>query len=304
MDVMVFIGSSRKSFDQYYQGVSPQLLARVRQNWSALGLDLDAIWQTSVQTQPGFRYLDHVPSFADSRPVDLLLLFDQGAAWVDVIRQVCTMLLDAGSAERMTEAQLRGLVAVMARIREELAAVRVLALDAIAMPAMQISRSISEDVDLALLIQIRRKHAQRFVDCRSPEDAAAFWRNHVAGGQAFRTVAQALYRFGLDFSEDSDYARWRKEVLVFLGSVVHTSYVAPTGPSGPGGLLNPVAQECLYFTTVRIQEMCAYALVLGRDLRSDVAGLDPGPGLPDLRKRFALTGGDIIVDQMRWLTCT
>ena len=102
------------------------------------------------------------------------------------------------------------------------------------MPAMQISRAISEDVDLALAIMVRRRLAQAFVECRTPEDAAEFWRNHVAGGRAFRLVAQALYRFGLDYSEDSDYVRWRKEVLVFLGSAVHTSFVGAA--SGEGGV--------------------------------------------------------------------
>ena len=300
---MIYVGSVHTGPDQYYRGVSPQLLARVRQNWSALGLDLDAIWHSSVRSQPGFGDLRSVPSLADSRPVDLLLLFDQGCAWVDVVRHMGHMLLDRREEGRLTEAQLRGLVAVTTRLREELAAVRMLAIEGLATPAMQISRSISEDVDLALLIQIRRKVAQKFVDCGSPEAASAFWRTHVAGGRAFRTVSQALYRFGLDFSDDSDYARWRKEVLVFLGSVVHTSFVGSPTAGDRGGPLSPMAQECLYFTTVRLQELCAYSLVLGQDLRADIASLETGPGLPELRCRFILTGGDIIVDQMRWLTC-
>jgi hypothetical protein len=173
----------------------------------------------------------------------------------------------------------------------------------LALPAMQITRSISEDIDLALVLLIRRKHAQSFVECRSPEDAAEFWRRHIAGGRAFRLVAQALYRFGLDHSNDSDYARWRKEVLVFLGSVVHTSFVHAGDdlPECARGL-NSAAQECLYFATIRVQEMCAYSIVLGASLREDMASLTPAPGLEAERLRFAQLGGDIIVDQMRWLT--
>ncbi len=120
----------------------------------------------------------------------------------------------------------------MTRLRDELAAVRTLAIAGLAMPAMQISRSISEDVDLALALLVRRKLAQAFVECRSPEDAAEFWRRHVAGGRAFRLVAQALYRVGLDYSEDSEYVRWRKEVLVFLGSAVHSSFVGTAAAEG------------------------------------------------------------------------
>ena len=172
------------------------------------------------------------------------------------------------------------------------------------MPAMQISRAISEDVDLALAIMVRRRLAQAFVECRTPEDAAEFWRNHVAGGRAFRLVAQALYRFGLDYSEDSDYVRWRKEVLVFLGSAVHTSFVGAASGEGAVavGPLNSAAQECLYFATMRVQEMCAYALVIGGDFKSDLAGLTPGEPLSDSRLRFVRDGGEIIIDQMRWLT--
>ena len=31
------------------------------------------------------------------------------------------------------------------------------------------------------------------------------------------------------YSEDSSYARWRKEVQVLLGAAVHTSYLGSTG---------------------------------------------------------------------------
>jgi hypothetical protein len=295
--------SARKSLDRHYLGVSPQLLARVRQSWSALSLDLDAIWRDSVLALPGFCDLDDLPLFADSRPIDLLLLFDQGFCWFDTLRRVCLMLQQRASEGRLSAAQLQGLGSVCTRLRDELAAVRMLTVAGLALPAMQITRSISEDIDLALVLLIRRKHAQSFVECRSPEDAAEFWRRHIAGGRAFRLVAQALYRFGLDHSNDSDYARWRKEVLVFLGSVVHTSFVHAGDdlPECARGL-NSAAQECLYFATIRVQEMCAYSIVLGASLREDMASLTPAPGLEAERLRFAQLGGDIIVDQMRWLT--
>ena len=263
---------------------------------------MDAFWHAAVRMQPGFRSLVGGLPTAGSRPIDLLLLFDQACIWVDTLRRVCCMLAERPEAGRMTKEQVNGLIAVTARLVEEIAAVRSLTMDGLAMPAIQISRSISEDVDLALVMLVRRKIAERFVDCDTPEEAAAFWRNHVAGGRAFRTVSQALYRYGLDFSEDSDYARWRKEVLVFLGSVVHTSALRPQASPGAEGPFNAAAQECLYFSTTRLQELCAYSQVLGGDLRADIETLDPGTGLPEMRKRLILNGADIIVDQMRWLT--
>ncbi|MEM6422253.1 MAG: hypothetical protein AAF698_06660, partial [Pseudomonadota bacterium] len=150
----------------------------------------------------------------------------------------------------------------------------------------------------------RRRHAQSFVDARSPEEAAAFWRRHVAGGRAFRLVAQALYRFGLDHGDDSDYARWRKEVLVFLGTAVHGSFTSVAGGAAdsPPGRLNSASQECLYFATTRLQEFCAYTLVLGADLRADLAAFDPASPIEAERRALLTRGGDIIIDQMRWLT--
>lgn len=292
--------ASRNGLDWHYIGVSPQLLARVRMIWSALGLDLDAFWREGVQRMPGFREIEHPVDFNDSRPVDLLLLFDQGCIWIDNLRRVCRMLPEHCPEARMTRAQVVGLIAIADRLREELAAARVLALSGLAMPAMQISRSISEDVDLGLALLVRRKIAQAFVECRGPEDAAEFWRRHVSGGRSFRLVTEALYQFGLDYSEDSDYVRWRKEVLVFLGSAVHTSFV-PRNPEGPVGL-NATAQECLNFATIRLQEMCAYSMVLGRDLIRDLGAVKPADEMAARRLRFARDGGEIIIDQMRWLT--
>ncbi|TVQ53457.1 MAG: hypothetical protein EA355_13360 [Rhodobacteraceae bacterium] len=289
-------------FDRHYVGVSPQLLARVRQNWSALGLDLDVAWRDSIATLPGFAGPEGLRRGPDSWPVDLLMLFDQGCCWANALRVGALALRDAPQEGRLTPEQLEGLVAVSSRLREAAAAVRALALAGLARPGMQIARSVSEDVELALALLVRRKLARAFVACRTPEDAADFWRRHVAGGRAFRLVAQALYRFGLDYTEDSEYVRWRREVLVFLGSAVHTSFIG-VGQSGDGcGPLGPAAQECLYFATVRLQELCAYALVLGDDLRADLEALAAPQGPAATHVALLVRGGGVVIDQMRWLT--
>ena len=200
--------------------------------------------------------------------------------------------------------QLRSFVAILARLREEIAAVRVLALAGLATPAMQIIRSISEDVDMALVMLLRPKVARQFAECRSPQEAGDFWKRHIAGGRAFRAVAEQLYRVGLDYSDDSSYARWRKEVQVLLGAAVHTSYLGIGSPAREGtGALTPAAQECLHFATVRLQEMCVYSLMLGQALRQDLAA---GAARADAAELplvgVAVDGSEIILDQMRWLT--
>ncbi|MEM6422548.1 MAG: hypothetical protein AAF698_08160, partial [Pseudomonadota bacterium] len=85
--------------DRHYTGVSPQLLARIRQTWSVLGIDLDLLWRRSIHRMPGATPLIDTPAFADSRPIDLLLLFDQAAIWVDALRDVCAAM-DTREEER------------------------------------------------------------------------------------------------------------------------------------------------------------------------------------------------------------
>ena len=282
-----------------YRHVSPQLLARVRQLWSARGLDLDAAWGGAIRDAPGFLPLALERRPQDSRPVDLLLLFDQAAIWVYGL-QVATgcawRLAAAGQQTALSGDQLRGLLAILGRLREEIAAVRVLAVTGLPTPAMQIMRSISEDVDMALVVLLRPKVARQFAECRTPQEAGEFWKRHVAGGRAFRAVAEQLYRVGLDFSEDSSYAHWRKEVQVLLGAAVHTSYIGAGGP-------DTAASDCLYFATLRLQELCIYSLMLGQALRADLAA---GAATADPAERalirVALEGGEIVLDQMRWLT--
>lgn len=295
-----------RGFESHYAGVSPQLLARVRQHWSAAGLDLDMVWRGSVTTLPGFSELDGLPPLPSSRPIDLLLVFDQALAWADSLRHGASALKASGGGSRLIPEQIEGLIAVTTRLREAVAAVRMLAVAGIVQPGMQVSRSVSEDVDLALALIVRRKLARAFVACRTPEDSADFWRRHVAGGRAFRLVAQALYRIGLDYDEDSEYVRWRKEVLVFLGSAVHTSFVGAMASDGGqrAGPLNPACEECLYFTTIRLQELCAYTLSLGGDLLADLHRLPPQEPARAASIAFLRGGGDIVVDQMRWLTET
>ena len=173
---------------------------------------------------------------------------------------------------------------------------RVLAIAGLTTPAMQIMRSISEDVDMALVVLLRPKVARQFAECRTPEAAGEFWKRHVAGGRAFRAVAEQLYRVGLDYSEDSSYARWRRRS--------RCCWVPPCIPptSAPAGRRG--VNDCLYFATLRLQELCVYSLMLGQALRTDLAAAlplrlsRPRQGL----LRVALEGGEIVLDQMRWLT--
>ena len=109
-------------------------------------------------------------------------------------------------------------------------------------------------------------------------------------------VAEQLYRVGLDYAPDSSYARWRKEVQVLLGAAVHTSYVG-------AGATGTSVSDCLAFATLRLQELCVYSMMLGEALRADLA-LGAGAAAPTERdlSRVALAGGEILLDQMRWLT--
>ncbi len=221
------LATEAASPEAYYRQVSPQLLARVRQLWSARGLDLDLAWRTAIREMPGCLPLETALRPRASRPVDMLLLFDQAAIWAHCLRvgTACAWrAVEAGRRSALSGDQLRGLLAVLGRLADEIAAVRVLAAAGLAMPAMQIMRSLSEDVDMALVLLVRPKVARQFAECRTPQAAGEFWKRHIAGGRAFRAVAEQLYRVGLDHSEQSSYARWRKEVQVLLGAAVHTSY--------------------------------------------------------------------------------
>lgn len=50
-----------------YPGLSPQLLARVKQLWSAKGLDFDKSWRLAMHSFPGFEALPGLNSPAPAR---------------------------------------------------------------------------------------------------------------------------------------------------------------------------------------------------------------------------------------------
>ncbi len=252
-----------------YPGLSPQLLARVRQLWSAAGLDFDGGWRLGVRSLQGFRAVPRVEATVNSADVDLVFLFDQCVLWVRAAHEAAGAgRLD--ETEGLSPAQWHGLAALSARLTEQLAALRLLALSDLPMPAMQIARSISEDVDMALVILIRRKLAERFAACRSAEEASDFWRRHIAGGRAFRSISEKLYSVGIDHSSDTDYAKWRKSVLTTLGAAVHSNALNTQVPKRPQGevLLNG---DSLHFATFRIHELCAFSQLVEPDLTGALA---------------------------------
>ncbi|MGY3439754.1 MULTISPECIES: hypothetical protein [unclassified Marinovum] len=252
-----------------YPGLSPQLLARVRQLWSAAGLNFDLGWRAGVRSLPGFRAVPRVDAAA-STDVDLVFLFDQAILWVRALHAAASIGLTC-EIDGLKPAQWHGLAALSARLTEQLAALRLLALTDLPMPAMQIARSISEDVDMALVLLIRPKLAQRFADCQSAEDASDFWRRHIAGGRAFRSISEKLYTVGIDHSADTDYAKWRKSVLTTLGAAVHSNALNTQVPRrGQGAVL--LNGDSLHFATFRIHELCAFGQLVEPELTEALSG--------------------------------
>lgn len=268
-----------------YPGLSPQLLARVTQLWSVAGLEFDRHWRNGVRSLPGFRALPRVESSPDSANVDLVFLFDQCILWVRALHDAANVGL-AERIEGLSDAQWQGLVGLSARLTEQLAALRLLALNDLPMPAMQIARSVSEDVDMALVLLIRRKLAQRFADCRTTEDANDFWRRHIAGGRAFRSISEKLYSVGIDYSADTEYAKWRKSVLTTLGAAVHSNALSPRmQPRQRDDVL--VNGDSLHFATFRIHELCAFGQLVEPKLtgaleRAGKGASEDGPEPPSM----------------------
>lgn len=247
-----------------YPDLSPQLLARVKQLWSARGLDFDPHWRAGIRSLPGFRAVPRFDASTDSAAVDLVFLFDQALLWVRALHAAAAAG-HARSLEGLTEAQWHSLAGVTARLIEQMTALRLLALTELPMPAMQIARSLSEDADMALVLLIRPKLAQRFAECRTAEDTNEFWRRHIAGGRAFKAISEKLYSVGIDHSADTEYAVWRKSVLTILSTAVHSNLLTAAAPETRQDKVL-VNDDSLYFATFRIHELCAYALLVTPEL--------------------------------------
>ncbi|WP_353476695.1 hypothetical protein PVT71_28315 (plasmid) [Salipiger sp. H15] len=289
--------------DLSYPGVSPQLLARVSQLWSARGLDFHGVWRHSLRSLPGFRALPRVDGSATSAQVDLVFLFDQGVIWARAFH-AATAAGHRHSVPGLSGAQWYGLAGVSARLIEQLSALRLLALTDLPMPAMQIARSISEDADMALVLLIRARLAENFAQCRTPDSASDFWRRHIAGGRAFRAISERLYSVGIDHSDDTDYAKWRRSVLTTLGAAVHSNALRTDTPGRRDGqiLLN---DDSLHFATFRLHELCAFAQLLKPELTdilaaAGIAALDDDGGARSLAPLAAPLSG-ILVNQIQSL---
>ena len=279
-----------------YPGLSPQLLARVKQLWSAAGIEFDSHWRLGLRSLPGFRALPRIDRATSSTDVDLVFLFDQCVIWVRAL-QAAADLGRQQQIDGLTGAQWHGRAALSARLPEQFAALRLLALTDLPMPAMQIARAVSEDVDMTLVLLIRRKLADRFAECRSVEEASAFWRRHIAGGRAFRSISEKLYTVGIDHSADTDYAKWRKSVLTTLGAAVHSNALS-SGPAkrGEGNVL--LNGDSLHFATFRMHELCAFAQLVAPDLTGALkAAAKGGPSASPLAA-LAAPMNAILVNQI------
>ena len=110
-----------------YPGLSPQLLARITQLWSAAGLDFDSHWRLAIRSLQGFRALPRVETSASSTDVDLVFLFDQSVIWVRALHGAANAGRQQGTPG-LSPAQWHGLAAISARLTEQLAALRLLAM--------------------------------------------------------------------------------------------------------------------------------------------------------------------------------
>jgi hypothetical protein len=268
------------SFMSSYPGASPQLVARTQQMWAAKGFDLEKTWHQTIGSLRGFRDTD-IPKINDSSvPMDAFLLFDQAVIWVAALH-AATNCIDDLPETQLDRTQWSSIQAITYRLLEQLDAIRVLFLADLPIPSMQIARSVSEDADMTLAFLVRRKLAQRFTACSSTEEATEFWRRHIAGGRAFRVVADKLYEVGLDYGAQGDYSDWRRSTLAILGTATHTSF--RKHPNSENGL--PVygqfheTLDCLEFVTLRLHEMCAYSSVLQDRLQQDLNAISKDQAL-------------------------
>ncbi|MGA0541502.1 hypothetical protein [Neotabrizicola sp. VNH66] len=294
--------------ERFYREMSPQLAARLRQMWSARGHDLDRIWAQVIRALPGFRPLPAAPPGPDSRAHDGLCLFDQGLIWLSALHRAAASGGEVQELDLSAE-QLRAGAVLTGRMVETMAAIRQLILSGLTLPALQLARSVSEDVDMVLALLLRRRLAGQFLDCRTADEANDFWRRHIAGGRAFRVVAEKLYAIGLDHSDSSEYGRWRREVLTLLGSAIHSSPLGPPGAGAAGWPADPVARDCLQFVTHRLHELCAWAHLLDIGLNRDlarIAAAHAGTAQAGATQAeagllvYAATSRDILLDQLRW----
>lgn len=287
--------------ERFYREMSPQLAARLRQLWSARGQDLDRLWAETIRRVPGFRALPQTaaePALApDSRAHDGLCLFDQALIWVMALQAAGRAAAGVPGLELDAD-RLRAVELLAGRLVETGTALRLLVLSGLAVPGLQLARSVSEDVDMLLALLLRRRLAQQFLACGDAEAANDFWRRHIAGGRAFRLVAEKLYAIGLDHSDQSEYGRWRRDILTLLGSAVHSSPLGQAQQAGAAWPADPLGRDCLEFVTHRLHELCAWAHLLEPGLERDlqrIAAAAPGAGLPG----FAAVSRDILLDQMR-----
>ncbi|MDU9004451.1 hypothetical protein [Sedimentitalea todarodis] len=293
-------------FDARYPGVSPQLLARTRQMWSAGRLDLDEVWHKTIGRFRGSQTIGNWNLAADSGPIDQFLMFEQAAIWVASLNATAAMAVDRPHT-MLTNPQWRALHALTFRMIEQLDAIRLLFLTGLPTPSLQIARSISEDIDMALAFVSRPKLAARFIDCATIEEANEFWRRHIAGGRAFKAVSEQLYRAGLEFDQSGEYAAWRKNVKAILGTAVHSAYRSPE-PMGALRSAGPdrKTSDCLYFVTLRLQEMCAYSHVLTKDFGEDLEAIRHArqPNSEDDLGCLTARISKITVEQLRWTLAT
>ncbi|MEM9634374.1 MAG: hypothetical protein AAGA50_23805 [Pseudomonadota bacterium] len=286
-----------------YPGASPQLIARTQQLWSAKGLDLESTWLQTIGSLRGFRVSDSPKTDISSAPMDAFFLFDQSVIWVASLH-AASNCVEALPKKHLDRTQWSSLQAVTYRLLEQLDAIRLLFLADLPIPSMQIARSISEDADMALAFLVRRKLAHRFTNCSSTEEATEFWRRHIAGGRAFRVVADKLYEVGLDYGAQGDYSDWRRNTLAILGTAAHTSFLKQSSLRSDSSITGQFQEtrDCLEFVTLRLHEMCAYSSVLQERLLQDLDALRQEKSLQQESYALATAAaavGEITIDHWR-----
>lgn len=285
---------------KHYPELSSKLKRRFLEICKKNEIDYKSLWADSRKSLLRKRITKCREDIREQASAYLFIL-DFCLIWFVKYTDVLAISFFSVSIDKKADRKHNVITLICWRICAEIIAIRKLVLEGLDVPAKQILRAMSENLDALGLAALSEEFCEDFVNDQEVEHANKTWYKHISKGKARKLIQEGLPLNIRDIIDELEMYRDQEEKV--LSAAAHPSYISSfvslfpefdenrdSDNIGISSVFSPFSLRTLRYCAYRLLMHCVYDIVLFKTYERYIQELEYEPTLKV--KKFIKNGRD------------